>query len=85
MAWDGNFYYQNDQWNCRKFTGTTWKNIKNEEAINYLINSYRVLLTRARQGMVIFIPEGDNDDITRSSYIYDGTYTFLKQIGIEEI
>ena len=85
VAWDGNFYHSRNQWNCKKFTGTKWNNIKSNEARSYLVNSYRVLLTRARQGMVIYIPEGDDEDVTRPKYMYDGTFAFLKSIGIEEI
>jgi hypothetical protein len=85
VAWDGDFYYHNNQWNHRKFKGTKWQNIADPNIINYLINSYRVLLTRARQGMVIYIPNGNNEDITRPDFIYDGTFEFLKHIGIQEI
>ena len=85
LAWDGDFYYYNNQWNYRKFKGTRWQNISSPEIVKYLINSYRVLLTRARQGMVIYIPRGNDLDVTRPHYIYDGTYSYLKNIGIEEI
>ena len=57
----------------------------NEIKRNYTINSYRVLLTRARRGMVIFVPEGDAEDETRKTEFYDGTYEYLKSIGIEEL
>ena len=50
----------------------------------YQINAYRVLLTRARQGMVICVPEGNPNDTTRLPAFYDGTYNYLKQIGIED-
>lgn len=85
VAWDGDLHYHNGCWNYKKFTGTTWKNNSKEERIKYLINSYRVLLTRARQGMVIYIPEGNDEDITRPSFMYDGTYEFFKNIHIQEI
>lgn len=85
VAWDGNLFYENNQWNFKKFTGTDWQNVKIEDRKKYLINSYRVLLTRARQGMIIFIPEGDKNDHTRPSSIYDGTFEFFKSIGIEVI
>jgi hypothetical protein len=48
----------------------------------YLANSYRVLLTRARQGMVIYVPKGDDDDPSRLSEYYDGTYQFLSECGV---
>lgn len=85
VAWDGDFFYNKERWNYKKFTGTTWKKNENSERIKYLINSYRVLLTRARQGMIIYIPYGNDEDITRPSLIYDGTFTFFKNIGIKEI
>lgn len=85
VAWDGDFYHDRNQWNYKKFTGTTWKNNSNPERIKYLINSYRVLLTRARQGMIIYIPHGNDEDLTRPSTIYDGTFNFFKLIGIKEI
>lgn len=58
--------------------------MKSEDKL-YLKNTYRVLLTRARQGMVIFVPSGCDEDITRKTKFYDGTYDYLKKIGIEEI
>ena len=51
----------------------------------YIKNSYRVLLTRARQGMIIFVPKGDSNDETRPPELYDGVYNYLKEIGIEEV
>ena len=85
VAWDGDLFYHNNQWNYRKFKGTKWQNINSLEITSYLINSYRVLLTRARQGMVIYIPFGNNEDITRPEFMYDGTFEFFKLLGIEEI
>lgn len=85
VAWDGDLYYDNNKWNYKKFKGTRWQNISNQDIVNYLINSYRVLLTRARQGMIIYIPYGNSNDLTRPEYIYDGTFEFLKQIGIDEV
>ncbi len=85
VAWDGDLFYNNDKWNYRKFKGTKWQNINSDEITNYLINSYRVLLTRARQGMIIYIPLGNNEDITRPNFMYDGTFDFFKSLGIEEI
>lgn len=87
MAWDANLRYINGKFEYYKFKGTKWNHIKdtNEIERNYLINSYRVLLTRARRGMVIFVPEGDDEDATRPSEYYDGTYEYLKSIGITEL
>lgn len=85
VCWDGDFYFQNNQWIYRKFKGTKWQNINKDIIKNYLLNAYRVLLTRARQGMIIFIPMGTVDDKTRLPEYYDGTYNYLRKIGIEEI
>lgn len=85
VAWDGDLFYNNNQWNFRKFKGTKWQNINSNDITSYLINSYRVLLTRARQGMIIYIPLGNNEDITRPHFMYDGTFDFFKSLGIEEI
>ena len=85
IAWGGNFYFANNEWNYQKFKGKKWQNINKEIDQEYLKNAYRVLLTRARQGMVIFIPEGNDSDHTRPRKFYDQTYNYLKQIGITEI
>lgn len=85
VAWDGNFRFENGGWEYYQFSGDKWKKIQSEEKKNYLKNTYRVLLTRARQGVVIFIPEGNQDDVTRNSEFYDGTYQYLKEIGFEEL
>lgn len=85
VAWGGNFHIENDNWVYKNFKGTRWLNINKEEDKEYLKNSYRVLLTRARQGMIIFIPEGSKEDKTRPIEYYENTYKYLKEIGIEEI
>ena len=85
VCWDGDLFFDKGKWNKRKFKGTKWQNINDEFARRYLTNAYRVLLTRARQGMVIFVPEGDVTDKTRLPDFYDGTYDYLRNIGIEEI
>ncbi|MDO6761064.1 DUF2075 domain-containing protein [Tamlana sp. 2_MG-2023] len=85
LVWGANFYISGSQWNYQSFKGSKWMNINQEISKEYLKNTYRVLLTRARQGMVIFIPEGSGLDHTRPSHFYDGTYNYLKEIGIEEL
>ncbi len=84
VAWDGDLYH-NSLWNFQNFKGTKWMNINKEIDQAYKLNAYRVLLTRARQGMVIYVPEGSATDPTRPASFYDGTFNFLKQIGIAEI
>lgn len=65
------------------FNGKTWE--KNNSQQDYQLNAYRVLLTRARRGMIIFIPSGDENDPSRSPELYDSTYKYLKSIGILEV
>lgn len=85
LAWDINFYFNNGEWNYQSFEGTKWKDINSEIDKSYLRNAYRVLMTRARQGLIIFIPYGDNLDPTRPSELYDNTYNFLSSCGIQTI
>lgn len=87
VAWDGDLRKQIDNgWSHHDFRGNRWQNIKNTDNRSYLKNAYRVLLTRARQGMVIFVPPGNNPpDATRDSSFLDGTYAYLKSIGIPEL
>lgn len=87
VAWDADlrFDLKNYKWIYKKIRGGKWININQEEDQKYLKNAYRVLLTRARQGMVIFISEGNSEDPTKQNEFYDGTYEYLKLIGIPEI
>jgi len=85
VAWDSNLYRKDGNWEYRKFTGTTWKSINGLDLRLYLKNAYRVLLTRARQGMVILLPEGSEEDPTRRPEEYDETFKYLRSIGIPEI
>ncbi len=85
VAWDADFRMTEGHWTYNSFVGSKWQNINNEERRLYLKNAYRVLLTRARQGMVIFVPQGSDVDITRSREFYDGTYNYLKGLGIREV
>ena len=83
LAWGANFYFNNNEWNYQNFNGTKWQNINQEITREYLKNTYRVLLTRARQGMVIYIPESSEIDHTRPKKFYENTFNYLKEIGIE--
>ena len=80
VAWDADFRFVNGTWTYNSFTGNKWNNVNSEENKLYLKNAYRVLLTRARQGMAIFIPEGNEADLTRKKEFYDETYAYLKSI-----
>ncbi|HEV8079576.1 MAG TPA: DUF2075 domain-containing protein [Chitinophagaceae bacterium] len=85
IIWDGDFRYSNDGWKSFSFVGSKWNNINKEERKLYLKNAYRVLLTRARQGMVIVVPEGDEEDPTRHSSFYNSTFSYLYEIGLNVI
>lgn len=85
VGWDGDFYYSNAHWNTRSFKGTKWQSVKDANRKLYLKNAYRVILTRARQGMVIFVPWGNAADDTRLPAFYDGTYQFLRACGIPDL
>lgn len=86
LVWDGDLRYNNGRWDYFEFNGgKRWNRIQREERKLYQLNAYRVLLTRARQGMVICVPEGNPGDSTRLPEFYDGTYEYLKKIGFEEI
>ena len=85
VNWDGDFRFNGSGWNYHDFRGSRWCNISNADNRNYLRNAYRVLLTRARQGMVVFVPPGDTNDPTRSPDFYNSTFAYLKELGIPEI
>jgi DUF2075 family protein len=81
VTWDADFRYTRDGWKCFSFVGSKWNNTKKEERKLYLKNAYRVLLTRARQGMAIVVPEGDEEDAARKIDFYDATFGYLNSIG----
>jgi hypothetical protein len=82
VTWDGDLRYSEHGWSYHDFRGDRWTNVNNADNRNYLRNAYRVLLTRARQGMVIFVPPPDESDHTRAAGFYDPTYKYLTSIGI---
>lgn len=84
VTWDGDLRFNGNCWGYYDFRGDRWTNIHNTENRRYLRNAYRVLLTRARQGMVIFVPPGDRSDPTRAPEYYDSTYRYLAGIGLPE-
>jgi hypothetical protein len=85
VTWDADFRYSPKGWGHWSFCGSRWNKIKKDERQFYLKNAYRVLLTRARQGMVIVVPSGDPEDPTRSPNFYDPTFEYLKEIGFHVI
>ena len=82
ISWDGDLRSTGRGWSYHDFKGKRWCNIKKLENRDYLTNAYRVLLTRARQGMVIFVPPGNPEDPTRLSDFYDPTYSYLVDLGV---
>lgn len=99
LLWDADMRYEDGKWKFYRFNGkTNWveqtpTSEGKQELMKYMLNAYRVLLTRARAGMVICIPKGNPnktlsgfyEDSTRLPEFYDGTYNYLKSLGIEEI
>jgi hypothetical protein len=83
VTWDADFRFAGSTWQHWSFVGDRWNRIRKPERQLYQKNAYRVLLTRARQGMVIVLPEGDAADPTRQSSFYDSTYDYLRRIGLE--
>lgn len=85
VTWDADFRFSKTDWNCQSFVASRWQTIKKPDRRTYLRNAYRVLLTRARQGMVIFVPPGDVNDATRPPEYYDATFDYLESTGIPVI
>jgi hypothetical protein len=85
VCWDADFRRENNEWGLYAFKGTRWQDVNDQFRRTYLANAYRVLLTRARQGMVVFVPKGDEKDFTRPPKFYEETYEFLSSCGIAQI
>ncbi len=83
VVWDGDFRYSDKGWKHYSFKGSKWQNINKPESQAYQLNAYRVLLTRARQGMILVVPEGNREDHTRQPEFYDATFEYLKSLGFE--
>ena len=82
VAWDADLRFTGLTWEFKDFRGTNWNNVNDQMRVMYLINTYRVLLTRARQGFIIFVPKGDQNDGTRCPEFYENTFRYLEQLGI---
>ena len=94
VLWDADMRFYDNEWTFYKFNGKNkWNCENNPENRKYMLNAYRVLLTRARQGIVICVPHGNNrvnsegfpEDPTRLPEFYDGTYAYFKSLGIKEL
>ena len=83
MCWGGDFTFDNPEgWSFRSFSGSRWGEVGKEVDRRYLLNTYRVLLTRAREGLVIWVPPGDSTDLTRPSSWFDTTADYLVRCGL---
>jgi hypothetical protein len=82
VTWDADLRPKGSGWSHHDFRGDRWSNVRNEDNQRFLLNAYRVLLTRARQGMAIFVPPGDRRDATRPPEYYDPLFASLADVGI---
>ncbi len=85
LCWGDDFRKEEKNWSFHAFKGTKWQFERQAEKQQFIKNKYRVLLTRGREGLIIFIPEGSETDLTRPSVNYDTTYEYLTRIGIREL
>jgi hypothetical protein len=85
VTWDADLRRHAESWRYHAFRGDAWTTIHKADRRRYPLNAYRVLLTRARQGMVIFVPPGDESDSTRVPAFYNDTYEYFTMMGIAEV
>jgi hypothetical protein len=85
VTWDADFRFRPNGWEHWSFVGKGWNRIRKPDRQAYLKNAYRVLLTRARQGMVIVVPEGNPEDPTRNDDFYGPTFDYLQSVGLQVI
>ncbi len=85
LCWDINYRRTREAWKGFQFKGTKWEEVNNEARKSYIANSYRVLLTRARQGLVVFVPEGSSEDHTRPPDQYDAVFRYLLACGFHHL
>jgi hypothetical protein len=85
VTWDADLRWRGSDWSYHSFRGAKWTDVKKPERRQYLKNAYRVLLTRARQGMVIFVPPGAKRDRTRSPAFYEGVTQYLTDLGVPQV
>lgn len=85
IVWDGDLRLNGGQWDYFGFKGKRWERVRKDVRQRYLLNAYRVLLTRARQGMVIVVPEGSTDDPSRAPAYYDPAFRLLTELGIPSV
>jgi hypothetical protein len=81
VCWGGDFTQRFDQWNFRRLTGSDWQQVQIPVTQEFIRNKYRVLLTRAREGLVLWVPPGDPSDRTRDPLAFDATADYLESCG----
>ena len=74
-----------ETWDYRKFRGATWQNVQQESERDFALNRYRVLLTRARKGLVIWVPTGNSNDATREPARFNRVYNALRSAGVPDL
>jgi hypothetical protein len=85
VCWDANLRFETAGWKPYRFKGSEWQSVNDASRVQFVLNSYRVLLTRARQGLVVFVPPGDSQDKTRAPNYYDRVYEFLVNCGFSAV
>jgi|SRR5271157_83242 len=85
LCWDIDLVPEGSEWHARAFKGTNWQTVQDSTRRRYVLNKYRVLLTRAREGMIIWVPRGDSSDWTRPSGKYESIAQYLRSCGLEEV
>lgn len=85
VCWDADLCFENDKWKHQSFGGTKWKNVNKDVQKEFIENKYRVLMTRAREGMIIYVPQGDKEDKTTSPEFYDPIFKYLVSCGLQII
>ena len=85
LCWGSDLLPQGGRWLFRKFRGTSWQYVHDERARTYIVNKYRVLLTRAREGLVIWVPHEDSRDMTRDPTLYDAVAQYLTAAGVPNL
>jgi hypothetical protein len=85
LCWGGDLYPKDGRWVFRSFRGNAWQSVRDPEKKQFIVNKYRVLLTRAREGMAIWVPPGDTEDATRPPEVYDRIAGYLAQCGVTHL
>ena len=85
LAWGNDLVRRDGRWTARAFIGSEWQDKRRDAGVAYVINTYRVLLTRARYGTIIWVPHGDGSDATRPPWEFDQIATFLEDCGVGQL